>query len=125
MASEDRALAIAAGLRFLLPVERKLVINRLRVFLNGRMPRWNSQNSRTGIVSLGYYLLAAAWTPVLAVSGLTSAILSIQRQKPIIFIVLESLMAVATAFSFILCVLRMSQGYRASKRFRGSNSTTP
>jgi len=116
MTSDLEADEVARGLTLVFPLERKFVRNRLALFLVGKMPRWSSQVERTGIQSMGYYLLAGFWTPVFSISGLAAALLIIPKQKSSIVIAIQWLMVVVAVVALTLCLLRMLQGYGAGKR---------
>jgi hypothetical protein len=113
---------VVGQLNWLTPFEKSIASGRLSLYATGRMPRWQKQVQRTGVVAMGYTVLAAMWTPVAAVSGIVAALLTIPNHKSQILQIIQILFAAIAIVAVALALIRQIQGFRAGRQFARSQS---
>lgn len=111
----DRAVA---KLQWLTPIEKVFARSRLVLFAKGRMPRWERQVQRTGLRSMGYFVVGGAWATIGGPFGLCAGVLAFFHHKPISLVAVE-VSCYAIAFSLgSLAIIRLIQGSREGRRYR-------
>ena len=115
--SEPHAADSGAPLRTLLPLERRVMLNRLKAIDSGRLPRWNQQMTAGGRQAVGYTICAAFWVQLGAILVLTGLLLLI-LSPPRAWDAVGYLCFAGAAVLLILTATRLFQAWAATRRYR-------
>jgi hypothetical protein len=118
MTSQSRADEVARSLNGLTALERAIARNRLAKFFDGGLPQWGKQVKKTGVVSMGYVLVAYVWGTFAGVLGICGCVVVYVDHKSSGLPGLEIFFFAFSGLLIICGLIRWIQGLRVGRQYR-------